>query len=168
VYWNSELPPVLVGAVQLTVAARLPAVAVTPVGAPGNVLGVTAFDGADAGPVPVALVAETVKVYVVPFVKPVTVVDVAGGVPLTVTGVFAVEPTNGVTVYLVIPLPPLSDGAVQLTVAEPLPAVAVTPVGADGAAGWVSVTSSRYIHVLSELADPSSCTLNQSTTFWPA
>ena len=67
-----------------------------------------------------------------PLVSPVTVVEVAGGLPVTVTGVCAVEPMNGVTVYLVIVLPPLLDGAVQFTVADPLPAVAVTAVGAPG------------------------------------
>jgi hypothetical protein len=36
-------------------------------------MGVTAADGSDAGPVPFALVAVTVKVYGVPFVRPVTV-----------------------------------------------------------------------------------------------
>jgi hypothetical protein len=58
------LPPLLVGGVQLTVAELFPAVAVTPVGAPGapGPVGVTAFDGADEGPVPDALVATTVKV----------------------------------------------------------------------------------------------------------
>jgi len=134
------LPPVLVGAVQLTVADALAAVADTPVGAPGSVgpLGVTALDGDEAGPVPLALVADTVNVYVVPFVRPVTVVDVTGGLPVTVTGVWAVEPMNGVTVYVVIVLPPLLTGAVQLTEAEPLPAVAVTPVGAPGSAFGVT------------------------------
>jgi hypothetical protein len=80
-------------------------------------------------------------------VSPVTVVEVAGGLPVTVTGVCAVEPTYGVTVYLVIALPPVLEGAVQLTVADPLPAVAVTPVGADGTPGWNSDTSSKYIQV---------------------
>jgi hypothetical protein len=56
------LPPVVVGAVQLTVANALPAVAVTPVGAPGSALGVTALDGAETGPVPLELVADTVNV----------------------------------------------------------------------------------------------------------
>jgi len=65
-------------------------------------------------------------------VSPVTVAETAGGLPVTVTGVCAAEPINGVTVYLVIALPPLLDGAVQLTVAAALPAVAVTPVGAPG------------------------------------
>ena len=42
------LPPLLTGAVKLTLAWALPAVAVTPVGAPGTVAGVTLFDGATA------------------------------------------------------------------------------------------------------------------------
>ena len=71
------LPPFEPGAVQLTPAEAFPAVAATLVGAPGTVaLGVTAFEAADWGPVPVALVAATLKVYVVPFVKPLIVVDV--------------------------------------------------------------------------------------------
>ena len=64
---------------------------VTPVTV-GGAFGVTALDGDEAGPVPVALVADTVKVYVVPLVSPVTVVEVAGGLPVTVTGVCAVAP----------------------------------------------------------------------------
>src|SRR3954466_13262960 len=60
--------------------------------------GVTALDAVEVGPVPTALVAETVNVYAVPFVSPVTVVLVAGGLPVTVAGVWAVEPMNGVTV----------------------------------------------------------------------
>jgi hypothetical protein len=74
----------------------------------------------------------------VPFVSPVTCVEVASGLPVTVTGVCAFEPTNGVTVYLVIVLPPLFVGAVQLTVAVVLPAVAVTAVGAPGSAFGVT------------------------------
>src|SRR5947209_20508256 len=65
-------PPLDAGAVNVTVACALPAIAVTPVGAPGTVIGVTAFDGADGGPVPTALVAVTVKVYDVPLLRPVT------------------------------------------------------------------------------------------------
>jgi hypothetical protein len=49
----------------------------------GGALGVTAFDACDSEPVPVELVAETVNVYVVPFVSPETVVDVGAGVPET-------------------------------------------------------------------------------------
>ena len=58
----------------------------------------TAFDGVEAGPVPTALVAVTLNVYAVPLVSPVTVVVVAGGLPVTVVGVCAVVPMNGVTV----------------------------------------------------------------------
>jgi hypothetical protein len=40
-------------------------------------VGVTAFDAADAGPTPTALVAVTVNVYAVPLVKPGTITFVA-------------------------------------------------------------------------------------------
>jgi hypothetical protein len=43
----------------------------------------------------------------------------------------------------VIALPPLLDGAVQLTVADPLPAVAVTPVGALGEPAGENTTSTQ-------------------------
>ncbi len=58
------LPPLVVGAVQLTRAPELLPCAVTPVGAPGTEVevGTTAFDCAEAVPVPAALVAATVKV----------------------------------------------------------------------------------------------------------
>src|SRR5450759_3721553 len=68
-------PPPAAGAVQVTVAAALPAVAGPMVGAAGTVTGVTA---AEAGPVPPALVAATVKVYTVPLVRPATTRLVAG------------------------------------------------------------------------------------------
>jgi hypothetical protein len=92
------LPPLDDGAVHDTVALLLPAVVVTLVGAPGAVgaLGVTEFDGADAGPVPMALVALTVNVYVVPLVSPAMRALVTGGE--IITGVWAAEPMNGVTV----------------------------------------------------------------------
>ena len=67
-------------------------------GAVGVAVGVTAFDAAEAGPVPTALVADTLNVYAVPLVSPVTVAVVAGGLPVTVVGVCAVAPMNGVTV----------------------------------------------------------------------
>jgi len=67
------LPPLDAGAVQLNhrlgVCLRL---RFAPVGAPGTLAGVTALDGADAVPVPAALVAATEKVYEVPLVSPVT------------------------------------------------------------------------------------------------
>ena len=71
------LPPFEAGAVKLTVAWAFPPVAVPMVGAPGTVAGITAFEAADAAPVPTELVAVTVKVYDVPLVRPVTVSGLA-------------------------------------------------------------------------------------------
>ncbi len=56
------LPPLLPGAVKLTVACALPAVADTAVGAPGTVAGVTLLEAAEAALWPEPLVAFTVKV----------------------------------------------------------------------------------------------------------
>jgi hypothetical protein len=53
--------PPLLGAVNETVAWPLPCTAVTPVGAPGTVAGVTELLVADAVLVPTAFVAVTVK-----------------------------------------------------------------------------------------------------------
>jgi hypothetical protein len=55
-------PPVNTGAVKVTVALALPAVALTAVGAPGTAPGVARLEADDACPVPAALVAVTVKV----------------------------------------------------------------------------------------------------------
>jgi hypothetical protein len=66
-------PPVLEGAVKLTVALPLAVVAAPIVGAPGEVAAVTLLEAAELGPVPTLLVAVTVKMYVVPFVSPLTV-----------------------------------------------------------------------------------------------
>ena len=67
-------PPLLTGGVKLMVAWPFPATAVTPVGAPGVVAGTTELLGLELELVPFAFVAVTVKVYVVPFVRPVTVI----------------------------------------------------------------------------------------------
>ena len=114
VYFVITLPP-FEGAVQLTTAEALPAVAVTLVGAPGAMAGVTALEGALATLVPIAFVAVTVKVYDVPLVRPVTVPVVAVA-PVTTTGL---SPPAGlaVIVYCVIALPPLLAGSTQVTVA---------------------------------------------------
>ncbi len=53
----------------------------------------TAFDATDSALVPTALVADTVNVYAVPLVSPVTVAVVKGGLPVIVVGVCAVVPT---------------------------------------------------------------------------
>jgi hypothetical protein len=66
-------PPVLEGAVKLTVAVPLAVVALPIVGVPGAVAGVMLLEALEAAPVPAAFVAVTVKVYGVPFASPVTV-----------------------------------------------------------------------------------------------
>ncbi len=68
---------VALGAVQRTTADASAAVATTAVGADGTVgpVGVTAVDAIDDTLLPTALVAMTVNVYGVPFVRPVTVHD---------------------------------------------------------------------------------------------
>ena len=67
-------PPLLEGAVQVTLAEVVEAtVAPTAVGAPGRPSGMRALLGGEAGEVPRALVAVTVKVYDDPWVRPVTV-----------------------------------------------------------------------------------------------
>ena len=79
-------PPFAAGAVHVTDAEESPTAAVTPVGAPGRSIGVTLFDGVDAGPVPAAFVAVTVNVYVVPSISPVTVVLVPAVLVVTPPG----------------------------------------------------------------------------------
>jgi hypothetical protein len=97
-------------------------------------VGVTLFDGNDAGPDPTALAAVTVNVYAVPFVRPETRILVA------LAAAFAVMPPgDDVAVYPVIGLPPFDPGGVQDTVAAALPAAAVTPVGAPGTAAGVTL-----------------------------
>jgi hypothetical protein len=67
-------PPFDTGAVNEIVACPFPLTAVTSVGASGTVAGVTELLVPDEILVPTELVAVTVKVYDVPFVKPVTVI----------------------------------------------------------------------------------------------
>ena len=77
-------PPVLDGALKVIVACVLVATAVTAVGAPGTVAGVTELLVADGVLVPTAFAAVTVKVYVVPLAKPVTVIGLPVEVALNV------------------------------------------------------------------------------------
>ena len=62
VYWVMELPPLEDGTLHDTDACALPAVALTPVGAPGVVAGVTALEAPEARLGPAPLVAVTVNV----------------------------------------------------------------------------------------------------------
>ncbi len=80
----------LAGAAQVTVACPLPDAALTLVGGPGGVPGVTAFDVPGAL-VPTEFVATTWNVYVVPLTRLVTVMLVAEA-PAP-TGVPAAVPT---------------------------------------------------------------------------
>jgi hypothetical protein len=64
-------PPLETGGVNVIVASPLPRVAVPIVGASGTVAGVTEFVVAEAVLVPIAFVAVTVKLYEVPFERPV-------------------------------------------------------------------------------------------------
>jgi hypothetical protein len=66
-----------------------------------------------------------VKVYVVPFTRPVTVIGEEPPVAVN-------PPVFEVTVYPVMTEPPSLTGAVKVIVASPLPATAETLVGAPG------------------------------------
>jgi hypothetical protein len=88
-------------------------------------VGVTEFEAELAGPGPLAFVAVTVKVYAAPLVSPATIIGLVVPVPV-------IPPGLEVTVYPVIGEPPLLAGAVNVTMAEAFPAVAVPIVGAPG------------------------------------
>jgi hypothetical protein len=71
------------------------------------------------------LVATTVAVYAVPFVRPLIVTGEDAPVP-------EAPPGEAIAVYEVIAPPPTLDGAVKATEIEALPVVAVPIVGASG------------------------------------
>jgi hypothetical protein len=75
------------------------------------------------------LIATTVNVYAVPFVKPVNVQE---RFAVFVQPAGAVTEGEDVTVYPEISAPPFDAGADQDTLACAFPAVAVTPVGDPG------------------------------------
>ena len=115
-------PPFEAGAVQVSMAEALPATAETPVGAPGTVTGVTGAEAEEGKELPIEFLATTVKVTDVPLVNP---------VKLVVNTFPRIDelPDDDVTVYPVIAEPPFEAGAVQVTVADALPATAETAVG---------------------------------------
>ena len=123
--------PLAAPAVKVIVADPFPAVATTLVGAPGTLAGVNVFD-VPAAEVPIELVAVTVHVYEAPLVNPVTVIglDAALPVPLGVPPVHDASKCNTAL--------PLLEPAVNVMVADPLPPVAATLVGAAGT--FVGVT----------------------------
>ena len=109
----------------------MPAAALTPVGALGTVAGTIELLVPEAVLVPTALLAVTVNVYVVPLVRPVIVI---GDEP----PVAVKFPTLELTVYPVMVEPPLLLGALNVIVACPFPATALTPVGAFGTVAGVT------------------------------
>ena len=120
-------PPSDAGAVKAMLALALPGVAGPIVGAPGGPTGVT-FASLEADPVPTTLVAVTLQPYCTPFVRFITTIGLDE--PFTVRVVCCVA--AHVAVYDVIAEPPFDAGAVNATVAWPLPAVTVPIVGAPG------------------------------------
>lgn len=78
--------PLSAGAVQAILTAAFSEVTLIPVGLPGTLVGITVLEGVDVGPVPFPLWAWTLKVYLSPLARPVTVQSV---VPVVVQ-VFAV------------------------------------------------------------------------------
>jgi hypothetical protein len=113
------------------------------VGTPGVEAGVTLAEEFENEPVPTTLMAATVNVYAAPLVRPVTVqlvevLDVEEG-HASVVGVEVVT-FSDVTVYPAIALPPMFDGAVQLTLTNVLPLVTAPIVGAPGTAAGVTLT----------------------------
>jgi hypothetical protein len=88
-----------------------------------SAVGVTAFDGAEYGLAPLALIAATLNVYDTPLVRLGKTNELTS--PATV---FEMNPGSALTVNDVT----RPGGGVQDTVAAPLSAVAVTSVGAAG------------------------------------
>ena len=118
------------GATNVTVTCAFPATTVGGAGASGARFGMTATDGDDAAPVPLAFVAATVHVYDFPFVNPPTTVGDAASEAEPVVPPF--DDTHA-TWYPVIALPP-SAGGTNDTVTCAFPA---TTVGCGGALGSV-------------------------------
>ena len=124
-------PPLLAGALQLTLADAFSRVAKTLVGGSGTVAGVTAAEAEDSTLFPTAFVACTVNVYAVPFARPVTEHGLVAQEPVA-------PPTDAVTVKPVTAEPPLFAAAMNEITAEPLPLIAETVVGGPGTVAGVT------------------------------
>jgi hypothetical protein len=138
-------PPVDDGASQVTRADASREDAATEVAAPGAAAGTTTPEGTEAAPEPTSFTAATVNVYVVPFVRPVTVHDVVAVIHVN-------PPGDEVTEYEVISLAPLDAGAFHATRTEESPKVPTTEVGGAG-------TLAKLIGVDGKEADPVPATL---------
>ena len=115
-------------------------------GAPGKVFGVAASDAVEASDVNSAFSATTVKVYAVPFVKPVMLH--ANGLGNGATNSHDPPAGDEVIVYLVGADSAEFAGAVNETFAAPFEAVAITLLGASGfASGLTAVDAADELVV---------------------
>jgi hypothetical protein len=135
-YFVMAAPPFATGGLMYTNMLVSAAATAVTVGAPGVVTANILLLAALADPVPTALVAVTVKVYICDNVSPATVTGDVAPVPVKLPGV-------DVTVYLVIAALPSDAGAVNATDAAPASRVAVPIVGAPG-----SVTATLLLAAL--------------------
>lgn len=101
----------------------------------------TRLEVAEEGLAPMAVVARTLSLYVLPLVRPLTVPAVAAAAAVAVITDPPVEVT-AVTVYPVIGEPPLLAGGVHVTLADALPALASPIVGAAAADAGVTGSDS--------------------------
>ncbi len=127
------VPPLLVGAAQVTTADTLRGLADTDSGTEDTVPARSDAEATDADPAPTMFVARTVNVYRAPLVRPATVHVSAGATAAQVS-----PPGDAVTVYPVMAVPPVLVGASQLTTADPISALAVTVRGTEGTAHTVT------------------------------
>jgi hypothetical protein len=125
----------------------LPLVTLPRAGAPGTVAGVTAVEAVENALVPTEFVAEILKVYAVPLVRPVTV---SGELVRVVDQLVQFEPASDeyCNSYALIGAPPFA-GATHETAAEALPRVTVGAEGVVGATGALEVET--RVMVLAEV-----------------
>jgi hypothetical protein len=131
--------PLLAPGVKATDTDASPAVALVMVGADGAAAGTTEADAADGALVPIALVAVTVQVYVLPLVKLLTVIGDA--VPVLLPDVPPLLDVHEAE-YERIGLP-LSAPGVNATEIEALPRVTLVMVGGSGTAAGMTGSEGR-------------------------
>src|SRR3954451_11140219 len=152
-------PPLLAGAVQVTLPEATPAVAVPIVGAPGAVFaGACGVTGAEALLValPEMPLAVTLNVTGTPLLRPLTRAEFA--VAAAVVDATWVVPANAWMGNEVIPVAPA--GSDHVTSALALRAVAVTSVGTAGAA------SERLLNCVQALVVASRTSQNRRFSTW--
>jgi hypothetical protein len=130
-------PPLDVDAVIVRVTCLSPATPVGAAGVAGVVAGVIELEALDGFDVPTELVAETLKKYEVPLVRPVTVqvpAEVSVEQVPADTGLKVPEGEFAcVMLYPVIRDPPFDVGAVIVNITWVLPAMPVGALGVEGA-----------------------------------